>query len=532
MLSKGFWRFAVLGLGVWVGFWAHASDATLTGPYAAEYAEAYELITSERVVEGAELLLETLRGVPTQDFGVVDQVQGLAQLLMFADGRLMSRTEQSAFRHQFVKAREVLPAQAAREPIAYPVDDLFDLATKLSGGTSHDRHLTLMRLSWLAERSDHAPVAAACMYLSGLTQHFRPEVTGTVAARMFITTLPHLDLARMAVDWPVYEAIALARNPLMSHEFYNDREGTYWRAMRNDRGSRPGRDRHLLEGLRYWEGDRTRAYSVSPGLAAAAQVLPSMHTADIDVETFAQWAERLTEEGDPRVRHTLVSLIAMGAANAEERAAGRPGLEAVAALPPATADVIRAQIALVHFALADHDGDAAHAEVQRLVSHGVLPTSGDFNGYEAVLETARKAARYFTEYGYFPLAIRTHEALAAKYPETRPGRGELERAERLKREGVPVAIELVYPQIDRMVRNARALEQTPSRQDGVRYMELARKTLEDIIEHTPNPGVRAVMLTRLERIEDPPPANPPYLRRNPATFQEAIESSRRRDLID
>ena len=481
---------------------ATASDTTLNGPYAAVYAQAYEAMTHGRVVEGATELLHFFRELPADDASITETALGHAQLLTFACSRLMTRSELSRFLQEVVK-NEPLHQPGAGHPLPeYPTDMLLRRVLTIRNHGLSQQIAVARQVSW-GGQVEHEGVRSASRFVLGIPYGFQGDYVKYRGVRSQVVSNPERALVRAIVEIPVYEALLLARNPAQSREYKDDSHSTLWRAMRARQGIKPGDDRFLLEKLIYWGDDHAQAYTASPGLGVAARSLPTMHTEDLGTAVIAEWAAQLAApEEDWRVRHTLVRLLEAACVTPFERRLARPALERVAHEPVETADVLRANLALVHFALADHDAEGAFERVRRLVALEQLPTTPDYNAYEAVLLASRAASEYFLRFGHVDLAIRTHRDLGAKYPDTTPSRGELARAKLIEMNGSRIGIERVLSQVDLWVHNAVTMRSI-SQQDARHYSELVMRTLEDIAEHSPDERTRDAMRDRLARIHEP-----------------------------
>jgi hypothetical protein len=463
---------AAIGALLAVSAWANPA---LQGEMGMAYQSAYDAFTRGEVREGAIELIEYLRTVPGDDLAAADALVGPSQLLGFSIASLMTWGDRGHFMGHVLRPNE------------YPSDALLIRTMEYLSGLPHLSIPARGHLERLAG-GDHLAIATAAAGILTYGQRDDDRVLEHPAIRNLIENYPQLEATRAIVEAPVYRAFSKAR-------------------------ASGGQPRALLAHAERLDGRQAAVFAISPGLARAAEALPSMRTEDIDEAVLAGWAIALENEQDPRARYTLITLLARGCESSEERALARPALEALAAEPPSTPDVVRARAVLASFALDDHDAQTAFEMAQSLVSLGILPATAERSMYEVMMQTSQQASRYFTRYGHVQLALQTHEALANKFPGTTLGRIEAEKAQALHDHGLRVSIETVREEVDQRLRNAENMESGGNIARAREHRTLARETLESIIAHTPSEGLRANLIDRLNRLDTPVPPPPPRVNR-------------------
>jgi len=429
----------------WPGTTSAAEAVQAQGAYAA----AYQAMTTGRAYEGTIQLIELLRQVPDNDVKQADVFVGPSQLLGFSVASLMDWPERA----------ELLAKVLA--PDTYPTDELLIAALQAGSGIQSmalPARATLERLS----QGKHLGVRAAALYILGEPYYYSGAYTQMPAVIDLVLNYPTLEFTRCIIETPVFRTVDKALN-----------EGKT--------------DTNLFEDVLYWGGHKESVLQASPGLAKAAEALPSMNLGDLKDTTVGQWAESLKTEADARSRYTLVSLLAKTCRTPERRASALPGITAIAQLPPSSPDVVRARTLLADFARDDYRTEAVGASVMELLKLGVLPCTAERSMYESVMQTAQHAARYFTRLGFHKEAIQIHEALAAKFPDTLLALSELKRAEALRADGLTASLELIEGETDAPLRNGQT----------DKAMELYRA----IIDHSNHAVLKSTISKRLAALE-------------------------------
>lgn len=484
--TRGWWLAGIaLAIGALLPLQAVANPA-LQGALGESYQRAYDLLGQGEVVAAATELIEYLRAVPGDDLAAADAMVGPSQLLGFSIASLMTTTEQAQLLMRGLQTRD------------YPTDALLLRTMEYLSGNAAWSYNARGELARLAS-SDHLAVATAAAGILTYGERKQDNFMAHPAIQNLIQNYPQLEATRAIVEAPVFRAF--------------NRAEARREAEKGGAGARS-----LLAHADRIDGRQAAVFTVSPGLERAAEALPSMRADQVDDGVLAAWAVTLDNEPDPRARYTLVALLARGCETADERARVRPHIEALAARPPATADVVRARAVLAELALADHDALGAFHATQSLVSLGILPATAERSLYEVQMNTSQRASEYFTRYGHISLAIQTHEALAAKYPGSVLAKDEARKAEALREDGVQVSIALVREEANLLMRNAEVHRLMSPRGRALRTEAIA--TLEDVIAHTPNDALRANLIDRLNRIDEPAPPPPP---RRAATTLPGLE---------
>lgn len=413
----------------------------------AEYELAYRDMTGGNAVEGVIRLIELVRTVPGDNVGYADSLVGPAQLLGFGVASLLDWPDRTLLLNDVLKPEEE------------PSDKLLIAAMQAGSGI---QAMALPARAILGElaKSDHLAVRATALYFLGESYYYGGTPSQNPAAAELFLSYPQLEFTRCVIETPVYNALGRAAKGELA-------------------------DPNLLQDVLYWGGRKEQVFQSSPGLSRAARALPAMSATDITAATVQAWADGLAEETDPRARYTVVSLIAKTGVSPERRAAARPGLQALAKSPPTTPDVLRARVLLAEYARADHDRAALAENVQSLLALGVLPCTAERSMYESVMHAAQHASKYYLRYGLHDAAIRMHEALAAKFPDTLLAGEELTRAQAIRANGVGETLELLRKEVVSPL----------SRREDDRVQAIYR----DVVEHTPNPAVRAAVAALLEK---------------------------------
>lgn len=412
---------------------------------AATQAQAYGELTSGALHDGAVRLIELLRDTPGDDASHADALVGPSQLLGFAIASLMTWPDRTRL------LTEVL------NPDEYPTDKLL-IATMQAGSGIQSMALPARKTLEDLAKSGHLAVRVTALYILGEPYYYRGKPSQKPSVAELVLSYPNLEFSRCLIEMPVYYTLDKAAKAAAA-------------------------DRNLFEGVIYWGGRKEFVLQASPGLAKAAEALPSMNYRDLDDGVVGQWAESLISEPNPRARYTVVSMLAKTCGTPERRTRARAGLKALADLPPATPDVLRARMLLAEFARADHDPKTLLALVQSLLRLGVLPCTAERSMYEAVMQTAQHASRYFTLLGHHTMAIQMHDALAAKFPDTALAESEYKKADAIRADALQASLDAIAMEIDAPLRN--------------RDMDTLHKRYLEIIEHTPHGPLRTILSDQL-----------------------------------
>ena len=412
---------------------------------ATEHAQAYNEFATGALHEGAVRLIELLRDTPGDDASHADTLVGPSQLLGFAIASLMTWPDRTRL------LTEVL------NPDEYPTDKLL-IATMQAGSGIQSMALPARKTLEDLAKTGHLAVRVTALYFLGEPYYYRGAASQKPSVAELVLAYPNLEFSRHLIEMPVYYTLDKAAQSADS-------------------------DKYLLEGVIYWGGRKELVLQASPGLAKAAEALPSMNFRDIDEAVVGRWSDGLVSEKDPKIRYTVVSLLAKTCGTPERRDKARAGLEALAALPPATPDVLRARLLLADFARAGHDPKTLLSLVQGLLRLNVLPCTAERSMYEAVMQTAQHASRYFTLFGHHTMAIQTHDALAAKFPDTALAEAEYKKADAIRADALQASLDAIAMEIDAPLRN--------------RNMEALQERYLDIIKHTPHDSLRMILIDQL-----------------------------------
>lgn len=371
-----------------------AAGSGLDAGYRQVYENAYRAMTNGQAFEGAVALVEMMRTVPGDDASIADSLVGPWQLLGFAYYYLFDWPNRTDLETEVLK------------PDEYVSDKLFMAVMDAGSGDQGKAGVALYRLEGLS-KSEHLAVRVVALYIVGEPYFFGGEYAQKPAVAEMVLNYPNLDFRRCIIEMPVYYTLDAARKADKS-------------------------DQYLLENVIYWGGRKEMVLEASPGLAKAAEALPSMNLRDLNDAVITRWAEGLASDPNPDSRYTVVSLLAKTCYTPARRECAKAGLEALANQPPTTPDVLRARVLLAEFAREDHEPKALQGLAQDLLRLGIPPCTPERSMYEAIKETAQHAARYYTRLGWHTLAIQMHEALAAKFPGSALAEKELEKADALR----------------------------------------------------------------------------------------------------
>jgi len=427
---------------------AAPAAAQFQATVAAAEAQAHQELTSGAVHDGAVRLVELLRDAPGDDAAVADSFVGPSQLLGFAIASLMTWPDRG-------RLGEIL------KPDEYPTDKLL-IAVMQAGSGMQNLALPARKTLEDLAKLDHLAVRVTALYILGGPYYYRGMPPQKPSVAEMVLSYPELEFSRCLIEMPVYYTL--------------------------DKIAKTGDvDRYLFEDVIYWGGRKEFVLQASPGLARAAEALPSMHSRDLNDEVAERWADALSTEANPRARYTIVSMLAKTCGTPERRARVRAGLKALADMPPASPDVLRARMLLAEHARADHDPRTLLGLVQGLLRLGVLPCTAERSMYEAVMQTAQHATRYFTRLGWHAMAIQAHEALAAKFPDTVLAEAELKQADAIRADGLKASLDLIAGEMDAPLRNGD--------------LDTLRDRYRDIIENTAHGPLRSILREQLEKIE-------------------------------
>ena len=432
-----------------IGGAAVATAGQLDANQTSSYVQAYDFMGSGQAYEGTVQLIELLRTVDGSDITMADALIGPAQLLGFSIASLLDWPQRTQL------LTEVF------QPDAYPTDKFAIAAMKAGSGVQGmalPARATLLELA----KSDHLPVRAAALYILGQPYYYGWASSQEPAVAELVLNYPDLAFSKCLIEIPVFQTI---------------KEGV----MNGEAGV------NLLKDVVYWGGRKEMVLDASAGLAMAAEALPSMNSQDITNATVRSWAEALPDCPEPRSRYTVISLLATVCNTAERREEALPGLSAIAGQSAVTPDVVRARGILAEFARSDHDPQRLDEIVQDMLSLKLLPCTAERSMYEVQLHTAQHAAKYFTRYGWNSLAVKTHEALAAKYPGTALAADESAKAEALHSDALKTTLALIDREVDAPLRNGD--------------LQAVREMYEDIRANAATGGLRALMGSRLEQLE-------------------------------
>lgn len=426
-----------------------APAAELAPEHHTRYQDAHALMTSGQAWDGAVALIELLRAVPADDITLADAFVGPSQLLGFAVASLFGWPERNRLLGEVLK------------PADYPTDQLLISAMQAGSGIPQMAFPARAALEQLA-KGEHLPVKAAALYFLGDPYYYPNSPAQHPAVAELVLSYPDLEFSRCLIEIPVYNALDAAREKGKS-------------------------DAYLLEDVLYAGGRKEMVLNASPGLAKAAEALPSMRLSGLDDSTIAQWADGLAGNPDPRSRYTVVSLLAKSCWTESRRAKARAGLEALAALPPETPDVLRARMLLADFDRAEHRPEDLENAVRGLLELDVLPCTAERSMYESVMHTAQHAARYFTRLGWHDKAIQTHEALARKFPDTVLAKEEQQQADTIRADGLKASLDLLERETHAPLHNGD--------------IEQVRRIYTDIIAHTSHTALKSAVQTKLGQLE-------------------------------
>ena len=259
-----------------------AGDAGLDAGSRERYAAACRAISSGEIFDGAVELIELLRDVPGDDAALADAFVGPSQLLGFAIASLMDWPDRTRLLSDVFK------------PDEYPTDQLLISTMQAGSGIQGIALPARVALEKLAKDS-HQAVRAAALYILAQPYYFPGTSTQNPAIAELVLAYPELEFSQCLIEMPVYYALDEARKA----------------------GSG---EKNLLGGVLYWGGRKEMVLQASPGLARAAEALPSMNLRDLDENTVAQWAAGLANDPDSRSRYTVVSLLAKTCWDAGRRA--------------------------------------------------------------------------------------------------------------------------------------------------------------------------------------------------------------------
>jgi len=433
------------------GFTSGAAPAVprLDAQSQALYAAAYQAITTGHAYGGAVELIELLRSVPGDSIDLADAFVAPSQLLGFAVASLMDWPE----RIQLLS--EVLA------PDVYPTDELLIAALKLGSGVQSMALPARMTLETLAT-GEHLGVRAAAVCFLASSYYFGGGHAQPPALEEMVRNHSSLEFMRCVVETPVVDTLS--------------------KAIEQDKP-----DANLLADVPYCSGDPRKVFEVSPGLAKAAEALPSMDVKDLTDATVTRWADGLVADASPHRRYTIISLLAKTCTTPERRSAARAGLMAVAKLPPLSPDIIRASTLLVDFDMADNRSETIESRALDLLKLAVLPCTAERSMYESVMQTAQHAARYYTRLGMHQQAVRIHETLAAKFPNTTLAVSEQEKADAIRTDGLTASLALINMEVDAPLRNGET-QKVVDRYQG-------------IVDHTPHAALKIELTRRLARIQ-------------------------------
>jgi len=415
----------------------------------AVYAAAYQAMTTGHAYDGTVQLIELLREVPSDDVRQADAFVGPSQLLGFAVASLMDWPERGELLANVLK------------PNAYPTDELLIAALQAGSGVqsmAFPARKTLERLS----QGKHLAVRAAALYILGEPYYYSGAYTQIPAVADLVLNYPTLEFTRCIIETPVLRTV--------------DKALTEGQMSVN-----------LFEDVLYWGGHKETVLQASPGLAKAAEALPSMNLNELTDSTITRWAEGLAANEDPRSRYTIVSLLAKTCRTPERRAAALDGLAAVARPAPSTPDVVRARMVLAEFAREDYASETVESTALEVLKLGVLPCTAERSMYEAMMQTAQHAAAYLTRLGFHRQAITVHEALAAKFPETTLAESELQKAAAIREDGLKASLEIIDKEADAPLRNGQ--------------LEKARDLYNSILQHSTHPVLKVEVSQRISRVE-------------------------------
>ncbi len=417
----------------------------------AEYVAAHAKMAEGHTYEGAVQLLDLLRSVPGDDYSMADSMVGPAQLLGFSIVSLMDWSCRTFLLNN----------------VLWAGDNEFDalLVSVLKAG-SGVQSMALPALQTLKDmtRSEHQVyrLTALCI-LAGQNTSGGSGIRDAVVS--FALGHPQLEASQSLLEGPT---IRVLRN-------YVQGNGVGDGILLDPAVTGAGRDALL---------------KASPGLSLVAQQLPSMNARDIKDDTVSAWAESIKIEKVPRSRYTVIAFLAVVSNTPARRDAMRMGLEAVAAMPPNTPDVLRAHMVLANNGCADHDAGMVKEHALALLKLGVLPCTAERSMYEAVMQTVQLSAKYFTRYGWYKDAVLLHEKLAAKYPDTVLAVEEVAKADALRENPDAVALDLID-------REAQVFQSRGDRQK-------ARSFYQEIMEHTPQPSLKTALESRIQKLVQTP----------------------------
>lgn len=400
-----------------------------------DYKTAFCMTTSGAAYDAALLLIDMNRKCPSDDFAMAEALIGPGQLLGFIIASLMDWPERSSLLNHVL------------EPDTYPTDKLLIAVMKAGSGIQTMAATSYAQLIQLTQ-GEHQAVKVAALGIISSPYYFpkrymREAATGELALRY-----PQLNVTRYNTEGSVFKMLRLAKE-----------QGEH--------------DVYLLKDVVYGGGIKDRIMNISPGLHIAAEYLPTMNVKDITDDVVAAWAQALLDETDPETRYTLLCLLEYVERSDTRRASMRPVLQTLVRPNPQTPDQVRARLLLAEIDREERRTDALRGHIEYLMPKDVLPTIPERSLYENSLHSAQRASTYFIRYGFHADAVRTHQHIAARFPDTNLEKVELEKvsniqadplkacldtirneARQLKRKGGDMAVEELYNDVIRYTENA------------------------------------------------------------------------------
>lgn len=422
-----------------------------------DYTKAFTQMTTGDAYEGAVTLVAAFRECPGDDARLTDELVGPAQLLAFSAASLMDWPQ----RNQMLE--EVL------DPKEHEFDRLFVAAMKAGSGIDSMALPAYGELMQLA-KSDHLAIKLTALYILAEPYFYKKFPQQEAAIAEMVLAYPDLQMTRHLVEMPVWGALKAASK------------------RTNPAIPAPG---ELLQQVRVGTGAREDALRASPGLRKMAESAPTLSVSEISDTTVANWAEAARNDPDESVRYAMLCALDSVAKTPERQAHLRTALTELASTKAVRTDTVRARVMLASLERAEHKPEALREAIRDILPATVLPCTPERSLYEATLHAVQHAAKYYTRYGHVADAINAHEMLAKRFPNTALAKTEQLRAEKLRKEGIQVTLEMLR-------REAREASLRGRSTDALRVYE-------DVLAHTQSAGLAADLereIARLNRAQE------------------------------